>query len=206
MTHGLSCPKPSASSLGTVSHLGTGSGSRQGRGGTLLDSGLLLLSGTCAPGRPGGLLGGSLSLQGSSGRQDRGGWLGPLESEGCAPFPSCPTSQRASLRPSQAQHMAGPAQVPHQLCTSAQGGKAHSLLAAWPQGWLPRCAVDTGWALHCPLGSKNLKHMGSHQTLWKAQRRLPHCGSLCPGDWGSGHQSWPHLLLRLSNQSPSDLH
>lgn len=103
MPHGLSCPKPSASSLKTASHLGTGSGTRAGRGGTLLVSGLLLLSGRCALGRPGGLLGGSPSLQGSNAQQDRGGWLGPLQSKGFAPFLSCPTSQKASLCPSQDQ-------------------------------------------------------------------------------------------------------
>lgn len=103
MPHGLSCPKPSASSLETASHLGTRSGTRPGRGGTLLVSGLLLLSGRYAPGRPWGLLGGSPSLQGSNARQDRGGWLGPLQSKGCAPFLSCPTSQKASLCPSQDQ-------------------------------------------------------------------------------------------------------
>lgn len=56
--------------------LGMSSGTRQGRGGILPDSGLLLLPGMCAQGRPGGFLGGSHSLQGSSGLQGRGGWPG----------------------------------------------------------------------------------------------------------------------------------
>lgn len=83
------CPsKPSAFGLETVSHLGLDSGTQQGRGGILLDFGLLLLPGRCALGRPEGLLCGSPSLQGSSGQQGRGRWLGPLESNGCATFPS----------------------------------------------------------------------------------------------------------------------
>lgn len=53
------------------SHLAMGSGNQQDREGTLLGSGLLLLLSRCAQGMPGGLLGGSHSLLGSSGQQDK---------------------------------------------------------------------------------------------------------------------------------------
>lgn len=93
---GLSSSKPSAFGLEAASHLGMGSGTQQGRSGTLLNSGLLLLPGRCALGRPGGLLRGCPSFQGSSGQQGRGGWLDLLESKDCALFLSFSSAQRAS--------------------------------------------------------------------------------------------------------------
>lgn len=66
---------------GLTSHLGTGSGTQEGKGGTLPDSGLLLQPDRCAQGRPGAFLGWSHSLLGSSGQQGRGGWSGLLETK-----------------------------------------------------------------------------------------------------------------------------
>lgn len=148
---GFSPPKPSAFGLETASHLGMGSGTQQGRGGTLLNSGPLLLPGKCAPGRPAGLLCGTPSLQGSSGQQATR-WLGPLESKGCAPFPSSSSCPKGLPVP-----LSGPAhcRLQHRCLTSfAPGGQVHSPPASWPWGQLQQCKVGTGWALHCPLAIK----------------------------------------------------
>lgn len=214
----LSSPKVSASGLETASHLGTRSGTRRGRGGTLSDSRPLLLPGRCAQGRPEGFLGGSHYLEGSNGRWGRGRWPGPLESRaglGLHP-PLLPIGPpRALLRTSTPQAVA---QVPHRLCTSAQRGKARSPLAAWLLGLLRQCDVGTGWALHCPRGSRNLQHTGSCWSPWKAGRLLLRGRwGTAPGLWGScvwgrpgdsaspgversGCQSWLPLLLHLSSQ------
>lgn len=99
----LSSTEVSASGLEVASHLGIHRGIQEGRGGTLPDSGLLPQADRCVQGRPEGFLGWSHSLQGSSGRQGRGGWPGPLESKGCDHFLSSLPAQRASLCPSQDQ-------------------------------------------------------------------------------------------------------
>lgn len=103
-----------------------------------------------------------------------GGWV-PWRARAVLPFHPPPPAQRASQCLCQDSTLQAAARVSHQLCTNAQGDKVHSPLASWHWGPLPRCKVGTGWALHCPLGNKNLKHMGSCWVLWKAGR-LPHCG------------------------------
>lgn len=92
------------------------------------------------------------------------------------------------LLPSPSQELCTPgSQVPHLLCTNARQGKAHSLLAAWLQGRLSQCEVGTGRVLHCPLGSKSLKHMdgtGSHEA-----------GILCLVAGGAQHWDGGSLCL-----------
>lgn len=127
----------SASSPGRASHLGTGSGTQEGKGGTLPDSRLLPQPDRCAQGRPGGLLCSSHSLRGSSGQQGRGGGPGPLESKDCAHSPSSHPAQRASLCPPQDQccpgcragsspalHQCPAGQGPHSSCCLALGTAA----------------------------------------------------------------------------------
>lgn len=104
------------------------------------------------------------------------GWAG-LDSRG----PWKQVQGSCSLLPSPSQELRTPgSQVSHPLCTNARQGKAHSLLAPWLQGRLSQCEVGTGQVLHCPLGSKSLKHMdgaGSHEA-----------GRLCP--MAGGAQYW----------------
>ena len=108
------------------------------------------------------------------------GWAG-LDSRG----PWKQVQGSCSLLPSPSQELRTPgSQVSHPLCTNARQGKAHSLLAPWLQGWLSQCEVGTGRVLHCPLGSKSLKHMdgaGSHE----ARRLCPIAGGAQYWDGGS---------------------
>lgn len=77
-------------------YLAMGSGTQGGRGGTRPSSDLLLWPGRYAQGKPGGLLGGTHSFQGSSDQQGKVSGLGLLQGEGYAQL----SAQAWPLRPS----------------------------------------------------------------------------------------------------------